>query len=168
MGRIKMSIKSYLNTRLLSVASLVISMVLVILELLLLPWGEIKKVIDVTLSSSMMLLSIMCVVSVVVSVVVAIATIICTDRKLRKEKERLNTTWAYIKLISDVEKEDSHTKLMEDLMRGENITRQEYIALQELYMVATNKEDGETCEITVNHTIDKVAATLDKITNNSL
>lgn len=161
--RVMIGLRHRINPRLLSVTISVSSFALIVLEILLLPWDEIRN--DAP-ESALSLLSIICMLVSMIAIILSVATVIHSEKIIKKEKERLRAALSYMNLVNKASNNDEELELLlEELMRIEMITRKEYVNLRTFYQLTNGRRSITEGEDNIESVIDNAKDILIKLSD---
>ena len=163
--KIKQKIDQIIFSDWLSMIGVIISIGLIALEFLLTPWDDIENLLSkIELSTSLILLIVLCNISVVGSLLVGIISRIIIRRRLEKQIDRLHTTLLYIRHLKKFEKiEDKSKRILDELVQTEEITKQQYTNLQNLTDIVINSSVFGVELSNKNCVIDEAKSAVDRL-----
>lgn len=135
----------------------IMSLLLIVLEMMLLPWEEVYISIKELFTSSLSLLGIMCVIVSVITAILSTISTIVIEIKLKKEKDRLDAMISYIRLMNS-------DNMLEKTLNAELLMHKEYAYLEELCRLTKNNCQEMTHD-NVETAIDNAKDALIKLEN---
>lgn len=128
------------------IITLLVTFSLVILELILFfpSLKDDKDLVEKTISTSSIVLNVICILSTMISVISSLISLIKSKKELKQSDKRLSTTMDYLKMVNNGADKIYYEKILNELILKEKITKNEHEAFQKLYSFTYENNDDIT------------------------